>query len=105
MASFIALQLGGKAEFLNTMKARALIGLPVSICLYFPLCFVRDLSAVRYGGLFTVISLIYIGLVLAVESPAYYKQNIDKESTIIKWAYLDWNIFTTCAVTFFSYTC
>ena len=93
------------------MASRAAIGVPVSVLLYFPLCIVRDLSAVRYGGLFTVIALVYIGLVMAVECPGYYKENIDKPSvngspaTEIKWAYLDWNIFTTCAVTFFAYTC
>ena len=49
-----------------------------------------------------MIALVYIGLVMAVECPGYYKENIDKPSvngspaTEIKWAYLDWNIFTTC---------
>jgi len=77
LVQFIAGTFGADKTFMKSMLSRVYIGLPVSICLYFPLCIVRDLSAVRYGGLFTVISLIYIGLVMAVECPEYYKENID----------------------------
>jgi amino acid permease len=40
---------------------------------------------------------------MIIETPFYYQQNIEKAEIFA--CVIDWNIFTACSMTFFSYTC
>mmetsp|Transcript_3214 Transcript_3214/g.5357 ORF Transcript_3214/g.5357 Transcript_3214/m.5357 type:complete len:351 (+) Transcript_3214:71-1123(+) len=77
--------------------------IPTTFILLFPLSMKRDMSAFRYISLASIGALLYTGVVLLVELPAYYKE-FSQQSEIVP-AYWDLNIFVGCSMTFFAYTC
>ena len=79
------------------------ISVPITIIILFPLCIKRDMSAFRYISLASLGALLYTGIVLLAELPAYYAE-FSTKSEIVP-AYIDMNIFTGCSMTFFAYTC
>jgi len=85
------------------MEFRAIVALPLTVFIMFPLSLLRDMNAFRYAGLASLVAMVYTGLVLAIEAPFYYQEN--QESSQIYWAYMDVNFFTACSITFFAYTC
>jgi amino acid permease len=91
--------------FIMSMGFRAIVGVPASLLFYFPLSMKRDLSAFRYGGVVTVLALLYCACVMVIEQPFYWEQNYGKQDFRVRWCVIDWNVFTTFSITFFSYTC
>ena len=71
--------------------------------LLIPLSLKRDMSAFRYVSMASIASLVYTAVVLILELPEYYKHY--SETAVSKAAYIDLNLFTGCAMTFYSYTC
>lgn len=59
--------------------------------LVIPLCLLRDISKMKYASIFGLLSLLYILLVVVIQTPSYfiyYKENIYKEKDItthINW--------------------
>lgn len=61
------------------------------------------MSAFRYVSIASIVGLLYTGIVMAIDLPGYYKENI---KTAEKAAfYLDMNMFTGCSMTFFAFQC
>ena len=62
-----------------------------------------NVYAFRYVSMLSLVALAYTAIILIVEAPSYYSYF----STVSKMtpAYIDFNIFTGCAMTFYSYAC
>ena len=68
-----------------------------------PLSMKRDMSAFRYVSIASILGLFYTGLVMGIDLPGYYQENI---KTAEKAAfYFDMNMFTGCSMTFFAFQC
>jgi len=109
MIGYVSEMLGADAKFVDTIGFRALVGGPATLLCFFPLSLLRDMSAFAVGGLLSLVALFYTALVMVIETPFYYKQNIDNKGPYknvkIYAAYMDWNFFSSAAITFFAYTC
>ena len=78
-------------------------GVPLAVLVLIPLCTLRDMSAFRYISLASIVSLFYMGVVLIVELPAYYRHF--RPGAKMSPAYWDLNIFSSFSMCFFAYTC
>jgi amino acid permease len=76
---------------------------PTAALILFPLSLKKDMSAFRYVSLASIGALLYTGVVLIIELPAYYKHF--STTADITPAYFDMNFFTGCSMTFFAFTC
>lgn len=80
-----------------------IIGLPVAMLFIFPLSLVKKMSGFRYVSVFSLLALLYILLVLLIELPGYINHNFEYSRLVFaKW---DINIFSSCAITFFAFSC
>jgi amino acid permease len=61
------------------------------------------MSAFRYVSLLSIGCLLYTAIVLIIECPGYYKDNIAKAE--YSPAYFDLNMFTGCSMTFYAFQC
>ena len=61
------------------------------------------MSAYRYVSMFSIGALVYTGIVLIIELPEYYSYFVTRVDNPAY--YIDLNLFTGCAMTFYSYTC
>lgn len=89
--------------FVDSIKFRAIQSIPTAVIVLFPLCMIRDMSGFRYVSFGSIISLLYIGILLLIELPEYAHENYSPEK--MHYLYFDWNLLTGAALTFFSYTC
>ena len=78
---------------------------PMVVFLLYPLCVKRDMSAFRYVSLLSLGALTYTAIVLIIELPTYYNHFKDVKDNAPVAFYIDWNLFTGMAMTFYSYTC
>lgn len=105
MIGYVADMLGANATFVDSIGFRALVGGPATLFCFFPLSTMRDMSAFAIGGLASLVALFYTAIVMVVECPFYYSKNINKPWVVIHPVYVDWNFFSSAAITFFAYTC
>ena len=63
------------------------------------------MSSLAFVGVFSVAALTYTLFVLLIETPFYYNQWHNKPLIETRAIVLDWNIFTSCSLVFFAYTC
>ena len=107
LIGYVANAFGLDAAFVNTMEFRAIVGVPAALLFYFPLSMKRDMSAFAYGGVASVIALLYVALIMVIEMPWYNSEAWKDEKRDIQSfpVYIDLNIFTSCSITFFAYTC
>lgn len=63
------------------------------------------MSAFRYVSIASVIGLLYTGIVMAIDLPAYYEDSINNQKLEKVAFYFDFNIFTACSMTFFAFQC
>jgi amino acid permease len=123
IAGRVFFELSGKSgtfdEFNNTTWNTNLYKFPImfTVCVILsPLCMLKDISRMRFASLFSVSSLLYVILIIIVESPSYYKHylnNIRTEdpSTHENWYDItkafgnDLLFFPSLATMFFSFTC
>lgn len=61
------------------------------------------MAAFRYVSLASIGALLYTAVVLIIEAPEYYRQNIDTAE--ISPCYIDMNLFTGASMTFFAFQC
>ena len=86
-----------------SMEFRAIIGVPMALCIVLPMSMIKDMSGFRYVSIVSFISLIYTAIVLLSELTYYIKQNWDTATVVPAW--FDLNLFNGASITFFSYTC
>jgi amino acid permease len=104
LLQYVVLQFGGSdPDFVKGIKFRLLVSLPIAVIFLTPLSLKRDMSAFRYVSMASIAALLYTAIVLIAELPQYVKAN--KPSADISPAYLDWNVFTGCSMTFFAFQC
>ena len=77
--------------------------MPTALLILYPLSVKRDMGALRYVSMFSIIALVYTGIVLTIELPSYY--SYFKDIAEMKPYYIDFNLFTGCSMVFFSYMC
>ena len=96
-------KLGFNNEVIDTTSFGYYWSVPFAFIVLLPLCLMTNVSAFRYVSMLSLVALAYTSIVLIVEAPQYYRYF----STVSKItpAYIDANIFTGCAMTFFSYAC
>ena len=87
------------------MYIRALISAPIALVVLFPISLKRDMSSLAFAGLMSILSLTYTLIVIIVEAPFYHKEYKDKPDIYVKPFIMDWNIFTSCSLVFFAFTC
>ena len=80
-----------------------MVNIPAGYLVLFPLSSLRDLSALRYAAVASLLALTYTGIVLLVELPYYNK--LYKPKSVVKIAVFDWNFLTASAMVFYSFTC
>jgi amino acid permease len=90
-------------DFGDSKKMASYQAIPTAVAILYPLCIKRDMSAFRYVSIFSLVALGYTAIVLMIELPGYYDQF--KPISTVSAYYLDWNLFTGLAMTFFSYQC
>lgn len=78
---------------------------PMVVFLLYPLCVKRDMSAYRYVSMLSLAALTYTAIVLIIELPDYHShfKNLPGNQPVA--FYIDLNLFTGMAMTFYSYTC
>jgi sodium-coupled neutral amino acid transporter 3 len=103
LAAYICTSLGVDAHFTTTMLFRAYVNIPVAYLVFLPLSVMKDMSAFRYCGMFSLLALTYTGIVLSVEVP-YYRREYADIATVYAF-YFDWNFPLACAMVFFAFTC
>lgn len=91
------------AAFADTIEFRALVNIPVAALIFLPLSAQRDLSALSKAGIVSIGAITYTSIVLIAESKFYY--DLYKPIATIYPFILDWNFFSSCALTFFAFTC
>ena len=91
------------ADFVDSDEFRFYQSIPTAFLLLLPLSMKRDMSAFRYVSLMSIAALLYTAIVLIVELPGFYKDNVDTAE--YSPAYFDFNIFTGCSMTFFAFQC
>lgn len=79
------------------------IGFPVALFILFPFCLMKKMSSFRYASLLSLLAILYILIVLVVELPDYIGQNYYYER--VNFASFNMNIFSSCAITFFAFSC
>ena len=92
-------------NFLEAFEFRLIVNAPIAGVILFPLSMKRDMSSLAFAGVFSVAALTYTLFVLVIETPFYYKEWKDKPFIEARAFILDWNIFTSCSLIFFAYTC
>jgi amino acid permease len=103
LVGYIYASLSGNVAYTATMEFRAIVNVPVAAFIFLPLSAQRDLSALSIAGLVSICAIAYTALVLLVEMKYY--NDIYKPIATIYPFYLDWNFFSSCALTFFAFTC
>ena len=64
-------------EFVNGTWFPYIVSVPTALLILLPLSLMTDMSAFRYVSLLSLGALLYTAIVLIVEAPGYYKDNID----------------------------
>jgi len=105
LIAYVVVTLGVDADFASTMLFRAYVGIPSAIFIFLPLALLRDMSSLSYASFAALLSLLYTGILLIVEAPFYWNENINKPDTVVLWWKFDLNIFSAFSITFFSFTC
>lgn len=100
---YVLVQFGVNKESAESTFVACSFAIPCAVFLLYPLSIMREMSALRYTSLFSLIALCYTGVVLILEMPAYY--SYFKTIAESKPVYLDWNLFPGCAMVFFSFSC
>jgi amino acid permease len=90
-------------DFYGSWKYRAIQGAPTAALVLLPLSMIKDMSGFRHISVVSIFALLYTGMVLFVELPAYIHKNYEHAEIVP--AYFDWNFFTGASITFFAYTC
>jgi len=98
-------QLGADKNFTESTEFLAMINIPIAAFVLFPMSLIKDMSGLRYVSIASIVALIYMGIVLLIELPAYFHLNYIVNHEPIVWAKIDLNIFGGAAITFFAYTC
>jgi amino acid permease len=80
-----------------------MVNIPAAVFVFGPLTSMRDMSSLQYSSVLSLIAMSYTSMVLLAECPYYYKENVG--TATINAFIIDWNFFTSCSLTFFSYTC
>ena len=93
----------GDADFFNSWQYRAVQGVPTALFVLLPLSLIRDMSGFRHISVVSIFALLYTGIVIFSELPAYINKNY--ESATIVEAYFEMDFFTGASITFFAYTC
>lgn len=90
-------------QFLESWKFRALQGAPVALLILFPMSLIRDMSGFRYISFASIFALLYTGIVLICEMPAYIEAYYPTaEMPTFK---INLDFFNGACITFFAYTC
>lgn len=82
---------------------RVLVNASVALLIFLPLSLQRDLSSLSKAGIISIIAITYTSLVLLVEMKYYYDE-FRPIATVYAF-YFDLNFFSSCAMTFFAFTC
>lgn len=90
-------------DFANTLTFRLLVNSTVALLIFLPLSAQRDLSTLSKAGIVSIIAIAYTSLVLIVELKYYYDE-FRPIATVYAF-YFDLNFFSSCAMTFFAFTC
>ena len=98
-------QFGVSKETSESERMSVYESVPFMVFFLFPLCMKRDQSAFRYISMFSIVALFYTAVVLIIELPAYYKHFSSLPGAVIPAYYIDLNLFSGCAMTFYSYQC
>lgn len=91
------------SDFMSGWEFRAALAAPIALVILLPLSMIKDMSGFRYISFASIFALIYTGLVLICEMPAYIQQNYP--TAIVKPFIFDLNFFNGACITFFAYTC
>lgn len=105
MVLYVVEAFGVSAESLDKDYVRALINYPIAVLILLPLSLMRDMSSLAFAGVMSLASITYTMIVLVVEAPFYYPEYKAKPLAQPEPFILDWNIFQSCALVFFAYTC
>ena len=72
---YVCLKFGMSEEFTasDNMTTSSYQAIPTAIFILFPMSMLKDMSAFRHVSLASIGALLYTGIVLLIELPAYYK--------------------------------
>jgi amino acid permease len=76
-----------------------------TICFILPLSLAKNMSALRYISIVSIVSIFYTLVVMLVELPEYFHTYHIVKGEPIAWFNVDLNFFSGCSITFFSFTC
>lgn len=103
MFQWIIVQFGVDKELAYSKSYATYFAIPMAAIVLYPLSIMRDMSALRYASLFSLMALFYTAIVMVVEAPSYY--NHFSKLTTAHPIYIDWNLFNGFSMICFSYSC
>lgn len=103
LIKYALVKVGFDSDFVNSDKMTILLAVPIAAIILWPLSLKRDMSAFRNISVMSIGALCYTAIVLCIELPSYYSNNID--TAVMKPVYVDMNIFSGFAMSSFAYTC
>ena len=95
----------------NKYRIRILISFGIAIFILFPLCQLKDVSKMRYGSTFCMISLFILILIIVIECPFFIKENIIKKKQTVNYYDIlpglkgNMELLQSIITLFFSYGC
>ena len=87
----MAVIIGFSPELIYRSDVKFIIMLGTTLVFIFPLCMFKTLSGFRYLSMFTLASIAFVIVSLAIELPSYFREYYVYEN--VNFFTLDWNFF------------
>ena len=81
---------------------RIIIIVAFLVLVWFPTCVPKEITALRYGSFLSVLGIVYISILVLIQSPAYIKSNKNFTKDI-DYFNIDYSIFGAIGIAVFAY--
>lgn len=105
LIGYFASTLGVSYDFIDTIQFRTYANFPMAICFLIPISLLRDLTALAFVSMLSLLSLAYTCILMFVELPYYNAEYRAKPDFVEQFFVVDWNFFTAASMCFFAFTC
>jgi solute carrier family 38 (sodium-coupled neutral amino acid transporter), member 11 len=103
LAAYLAVNCGVDVEFTKTMTFRSMVNIPAGYLILMPLSLLRDMSALSFAAILSILAITYVTILFLCELPYYHNEY--KPIADVRIAVVDWNLLPAIAIVCYAYTC